>query len=117
IQKNDERWEESKPASQATTDAEGVFKLDKLPAARYYLTPSVPGFYNPQKKSEWETGIAVNLGEGEHATGIDFALQRGAVVTGRLFDANGRSVIEQPVVLKRIGTSTKGQLLTCSESS
>lgn len=117
IQKNDERWEESKPASQATTDAEGVFKLDKLPAARYYLTPSVPGFYNPQKKSEWESGVAVNLGDGEQATGVDFALQRGAVVTGRLFDANGHSVIEQRVVLKKVGTNRNSQLITCSDSS
>lgn len=117
VQKNDERWEENKPASQATTDAEGVFKLDKLSAARYYLTPSAPGFYNPQKKSEWETGITINLGEGEHATSVDFALKRGAVITGRLFDANGRNVIEQQVVLKKNGANAKNQVITCNDTS
>ncbi len=117
IQKSDEQWNSSKPPTTVTTDADGVFKLEKLPAAQYVIAPSAPGFYNPLKKSEWQEGMFVNLGDGEHVTGQDFALKRGAVVTGRLFDANGRAIIEQSIVLKKTGANAKGQIITCSEIS
>lgn len=117
IQKSDEQWNSNKPPTTATTDADGVFKLDKLPAAQYVVAPSVPGFYNPQKKNEWQEGIFLNLGEGEQAGGQDFALQRGAVVTGRLFDVNGRGLIEQQVVLKKIGGTANAQTIQCNDRS
>jgi 5-hydroxyisourate hydrolase-like protein (transthyretin family) len=117
LQKDNERWESNKPATSVTTDADGVFRFDKLTTARYYITPAVPGFYNPQKKSEWEAGLSLNLGDGEHASGTDFALKRGAVVTGRLFEANGRAILEQQVVLKKFGAQVNAQIIRCSESS
>ncbi len=118
LHKDNERWESNKPATSVTTDADGVFKFDRLPAARYYLTPSAPGFYNPQQKSEWDGGgISLNLGDSEHASGTDFALRRGAVVTGRLFDANGRAIIEQQVVLKKLGAGNNPQIIRCSDAS
>ena len=116
IQKSDEQWDNSKSPGLVTTDSEGVFKLDKLPAAQYIVTPSVPGYYNPQKKNEWQEGITINLSDGEQASGQNFALKRGAVVTGRLFDVNGRAIIEQQVVLKKIGGS-KAQTIQCTEFS
>ncbi len=117
LQKSDEQSNSNKPSTTATTDAEGVFKFDKLPAAQYVVTPSMPGFYNPQKKNVWQEGIVLNLSEGEQAGGQDFALQRGAVVTGRLFDANGRGLIEHQVVLKKIGVTANAQPIRCTESS
>ena len=117
IQKSDEQWDNSKPPSVVTTDSDGSFRLDKLPAAQYVITPSAPGYYNPQKKTEWQEGIYINLSDGEHASGQDFALKRGAVVTGRLFDANGRAIIEHQVVLKKIGSSNKAQIVQCTELS
>ncbi len=117
IQKSDEQWNSNKPPTTATTDADGVFKLDKLPAAQYVVAPSVPGFYNPKKMNEWQEGIVLNLGEGEQAGGQDFALKRGAVVTGRLFDANGRGLIEQQVVLKKIGGTVNAQTIQCNDRS
>ncbi len=117
IQKSDEQWNANKPPTTATTDADGVFKLDKLPAAQYVVAPSVPGFYNPQKKNEWQEGIVLNLSDGEQAGGQDFALKRGAVVTGRLFDANGRGLIEQQVVLKKIGGTANAQTIQCNDRS
>jgi 5-hydroxyisourate hydrolase-like protein (transthyretin family) len=117
IQKSDEQWDNSKAPSVVTTDSDGGFRLDKLPAAQYLVTPSAPGYYNPQKKTEWQEGLTTNLGDGEHASGQDFALKRGAVVTGRLFDANGRAIIEQQVVLKKIGGSNKAQIVQCTEYS
>ena len=116
IQKSDEQWDTNKPPATVTTDADGIFKLEKLLAAQYIITPSVPGYYNPQKKNEWQEGITINLSDGEQASGQDFALKRGAVVTGRLFDANGRAIIEQQVVLKKIGGS-KAQTIQCTELS
>ncbi|HEX4950750.1 MAG TPA: carboxypeptidase-like regulatory domain-containing protein [Blastocatellia bacterium] len=100
-----------------TTDVDGNFKFDKLLAGQFVITPSAPGYYNPQKKNEWQEGITINLSDGEQASGQGFVLRRGAVVTGRLFDANGRPVIEQQVVLKKIGGSAKTLLIMCSENS
>jgi Carboxypeptidase regulatory-like domain len=115
IQKSDEQWNSNKPPTTTTTDNDGVFKFDKLPAAQYVVTPSVPGYYNPQKRGEWQEGLYLNLGDGEQASGQDFALKRGAVVTGRLSDVNGRSLIEQPVVLKKVGGKANAQTIQCSE--
>jgi hypothetical protein len=115
IQKSDEQWNPSKTPPTVMTDHDGIFKLDRLPAAQYVIAPSVPGFYNPQKKSQYQDGIYINLGDGEQASGQDFALKRGAVVTGRLSDGSGRSLIEQPVVLKKVGGQGKSQTIQCSE--
>ncbi len=117
IQKSNEQWDSNKPPTTATTDGDGIFKLDRLPAAQYVIAPSVPGFYNPKKMNEWQEGLFLNLSDGEQVSGQDFALKRGAVVTGRLSDANGRSLIEQQVVLKKIGAKTNAQTIRCSESS
>ena len=117
INKDHERWEQNKPASKATTDASGVFKLEKLSAAKYYLSASAPGYYDAKKKSEWDNGTQVNLGEGEQAEGIDFALTRGAVVTGRLFDDRGRKVIEETVVLIKQGKEGQKKTVPCSDTS
>lgn len=117
LQKSNEPWDSNKLPTTATTDGDGVFKFDKLTAAQYSVTPSVPGFYNPRKKNEWQEGISINLGDGEQASGQDFALKRGAVVTGRLFDANGRSLIEQQVVLKKIGGQANAQIIQCNDRS
>ena len=117
INKDNERWEQNKPATKATTDASGVFKLEKLSAAKYYLSASAPGYYDAKKKSEWDNGTQVNLGEGEQADGIDFALTRGAVVTGRLFDDRGRKVIEETVVLLKQGREGQKKTVTCSDTS
>lgn len=117
LQKNNESRDPNIPPTATTTGDDGVFKFDKLTAAQYVITPSAPGYYNPHKKSEWQEGISINLGDNEQASGQDFALQRGAVVTGRLFDANGRAVVEQSVVLKKVGNSAKAQTITCSEQS
>ena len=117
INKDNERWEQHKPATKATTDASGVFKLEKLSAAKYYLSASAPGYYDAKKKSEWDNGTQVNLGEGEQADGIDFALTRGAVVTGHLFDDRGRKVIEETVVLIKQGKEGQKKPVTCSDTS
>lgn len=117
INKDTERWEQNKPATKATTDASGVFKLEKLSAAKYYLSASAPGYYDAKKKSEWDNGTQVNLGEGEQADGINFALTRGAVVTGRLFDDRGHKVIEETIVLIKQGREGQKKTVTCSDTS
>lgn len=117
IQKSEEQWSSNKPPTAVTTDGDGLFKLDKLSAGQYVIAPFAPGYYNPQKKSEWQEGVYINLSDNEHASGQDFALKRGAVVTGQLFDTNGRAVIEQQVVLKKVGGNAKAQVIQCNESS
>jgi hypothetical protein len=51
-------------------------------------------------------GQTVVLSEGESVDGIDFALVRGGVITGKVTDADGRPVVEQSVSLISAETQT-----------
>src|SRR5215475_9519966 len=45
-------------------------------------------------------GKVLLIGEGETVEGIDFALIRGGVITGKITDANGQPLIEEPVSIE-----------------
>ncbi len=77
-----------------TTDSSGVFRFPAPPAGTYYLTTSntqgyvdeahgdVPCLLCPAK-----SGTPVIIAAGASATGIDFGLARGALVSGTITDA------------------------------
>jgi len=73
-----------------TNVAEGTYET--IPAAWSYILADVQG--SPRSKT-----IMVN--EGENVEGIDFALVRGGVITGRVTDADARPVIQQQVYIYR----------------
>ena len=73
-----------------TNVAEGTYET--IPAAWSYILTDVQG--SPRSKT-----IMVN--EGENVDGIDFALVRGGVITGRVTDADARPVIQQQVYIYR----------------
>jgi hypothetical protein len=80
-----------KPTLKATTDEQGIYRIASVPAGSYQVNAAAPAFV-----SEPQT---VFLAEGESAEGIDFALVRGGVITGKITDGDGRPVIEQTVNL------------------
>jgi carboxypeptidase family protein len=81
----------------ATTDEDGRFRLTGLGAGSYNLVPRTPTLIVPSEGSFRQPGKAVTLAEGEQVEGLDFALTRGGVITGRITDADGRPIIEQRV--------------------
>ena len=73
-----------------TTDSEGRFAFQKLPAGRYSLTVSKPGLLSTVHgaKRPGGPGVPIVLAEGEYAT-VTMKIARGAVISGTVRDANG----------------------------
>jgi hypothetical protein len=84
------------PSSRATTDQEGRYRLADVPAGTYQVAPAAPAFVVSDINSRSQTVVIL---EGENVEGIDFALVRGGVITGKVTDGEGRPVIEERVSL------------------
>lgn len=84
--------------ARALTDSEGRFQLTNIAAGMYRVKPLTPDFFVPLEKERfYDTGKIVTLGVGETVDSIDFALKRGAVITGRIIDGNKQPLIEEPI--------------------
>ena len=84
------------PSLRATTDQDGRYRLTDVPAGTYQVTPAAPALVGSDINSRSQTVVIL---EGESVDGIDFALVRGGVITGKVTDAEGRPVIEERVSL------------------
>ncbi len=116
LTKNNENNDKELPIS-TNTDSSGNYKLEKIRAGSYSVGVTAPGFYNPKKSDEWDRGTSMNLSDNDSAEEINFNLIRGAIVTGRLFDGRGRSIIEQQVILMKQGADGKKQKINCNDRS
>lgn len=78
-------------AVSVSTDSNGSFRVDRLPAGSYSVTVSKPAFlttvYGATRADP--SGIPVVLAAGEQRQGIDVDLPRGAVVAGFIRDERG----------------------------
>ncbi len=83
----------------AITDDEGRFRLSNLPAREYFVWPFVPAFVVAEATGIYPMGKNVTVLEGEAAEDIDFTLTRGAVITGKVTDSNGRALADERVRL------------------
>jgi protocatechuate 3,4-dioxygenase beta subunit len=83
----------------ATTDQQGNYRLANIAPGQYEIIPAAPQFVPAQQAPEKTLVVA----EGEDLENVDFALVRGGVVTGKVVDADGKPVIEEPVQLFSIG--------------
>lgn len=94
----------------AITDPDGYYHITNVAPGNYEVTPSVPAFV-PEKREIRSRQVLV--GEDDNVEGINFALVRGGVITGRITDADGRPVIQQPVTIYQenafIATPQPGQ--------
>ena len=81
---------------QATSDADGHFRIDGLNAGQFVITPIAPLYVVPASPM-YGPGKSINLASGESIDGIDFTLTKGGVITGRVTDADGRPVIEERI--------------------
>jgi protocatechuate 3,4-dioxygenase beta subunit len=78
-----------------TTDQDGFYRIPNLTTGSYSILVSAPAFVPEARDNSKEKIVLV--GYGENVEGINFALVRGGVITGRVTDADGRPVIEQQV--------------------
>jgi protocatechuate 3,4-dioxygenase beta subunit len=85
-------------------DEDGRYVFENVAPGQYFVSPYAPGFTGPNQG--WRSaGGRVTLAAGEAATGVDVALARGGVVTGRVTDSEGRPVIGEGLTLKAIDES------------
>jgi protocatechuate 3,4-dioxygenase beta subunit len=82
-----------------STDAEGRFELKELPAGRWNLTATKAGFVTLSfgQRRPFEAGRPIELADNETVARADFALPRGAAITGRVVDEFG-----EPVAMARV---------------
>jgi uncharacterized protein (DUF2141 family) len=87
----------------ATTDDQGRFSFESLPAGRYSVSASKAGYiamnYGARRPSR--PGQPFALANGERARGIDLMLPRGSVVTGHVFDEDGEPMVGAQVRVMR----------------
>ncbi|MCM3874726.1 MAG: carboxypeptidase-like regulatory domain-containing protein [Pyrinomonadaceae bacterium] len=93
------------PALIATTDSEGNYRISKVPAGQYQVSPVAPTFVITEMIMAGHQGKLVILTEGESVDGIDFTLVKGGVITGKVLDADGRPVVEEPLNLIAVDSS------------
>jgi hypothetical protein len=85
------------PPHKAMTDSDGNYRIVDLPAGSYYVAPMSPLFVLADPNPVSQMGTPLLLSEGERVEGIDFAMARACVITGKVTDADGRPVVEQRV--------------------
>jgi hypothetical protein len=84
--------------ARATTDEQGRYRLTRVPGGRYVIRPLAPTFVLADNLGSGP-GKTVVVDEGESVEDINFSMTRGAVITGRITDAEGRPVIAEFVRL------------------
>jgi hypothetical protein len=76
-----------------TTDAEGNYRIENLPANTYYVYPIAPALV----VSNGEGQKLFMVAAGETIRDVDFSLVQGGVITGKITSADGQPLIEQIV--------------------
>ncbi len=82
----------------ARTDQEGVYRISKIAAGSYFVTPVAPAFVIADSISN-PIGKSVIISEGESVDGINFDLTQGGVITGKVTDAEGHPLVEERVTI------------------
>ena len=89
--------------AQTTTDSEGRYRLFGLGPGTYQVLALAPILVTGETNSNpYGTGKTILLSAAEAAEDIDFKLVRGAVITGRITDQEGKPVIEERVNVESI---------------
>lgn len=87
------------PALKARTDADGDYRITDIPPGNYQVFPMAPAFVLADLTELRGSGKTLLLATREDVSGIDFALVRGGVISGKITDADGRLVIEERVTI------------------
>jgi hypothetical protein len=108
-----------KPWTSATTDEDGRFLLTGLEPGRYRVVHRSRIHFSAGRARfrQWPEGKDLILAEGEAVEGIDFALETGGIITGRVTDAEGRPVVAEFVTLTQIIETERGGISRHSRSA
>ncbi len=81
------------------TDQEGNYRLANIPPGNYQISPFAPVYVSAEPMPSGWRGKSLILSEGDDVQNIDFSLERGGVITGKVTDAEGRPAIEERVIV------------------
>ncbi len=87
------------PAVRATTDSDGNYRITGIPAGSYQVSPMSPAYVVADLGAMRTRGGILLLSEGEQVQDVDFSLERGGVIEGRVTDSGGRPVVEERLTL------------------
>jgi hypothetical protein len=90
------------PGSRMKTEENGRFRFAGLKAGRYMLIAFAPGFVTPSENTFGPRTKTIDLADGENVDNQEIVLKRGAVITGRVTDSNGKPLVEQRMELTRL---------------
>ena len=102
-----------------STNSRGEYEVTELPAARYSVSVSRSGYLalSYGTRLPGEPGRPVDLGDGDTAGGIDFALPRSGVISGRVVDETGDPVPGVTVWVMRYEYFRRRRMLVPAGSS
>jgi len=92
----------------ATTDRDGVYSIKSVPAGSYQVVVVAPGYVASDSSNSRQAVVVV--GEDENVDNVDFTLVRGAVITGKVTDADGKPLIQMVVSVYRADPDKQAQL-------
>ena len=95
------------PATTATTDSDGRYRLTNLAPGSYRLTAYAPAYVIEGGNDPLYPGRAVNVGEGEVIENVNISLRLGGVLTGKVTDPDDRPVIGEMVSAQRLSANEK----------
>jgi hypothetical protein len=108
------------PLSQQLTDEKGRFVFTPLPAAKYFVNASMPGYFDGGygRPMSTRTGTPIALADRQWFDRADIQLSRPGAVTGRVIDEHGDPVVGVPVrVLRQVMVAGKPQVASSSNTT
>lgn len=97
--------QDGRGGNMASTDAQGRFEIRDLPAGRYTVSATKAGYitmqFGQRRADQVQRGTILDVADGQTVERILFALPRGGVITGRLFDEFGEPIAGATVFAQR----------------
>ena len=86
-----------------STDVDGRYELRDLPAGRWTVSVSKPGFVTQRygQRRPFETVSPIELADGQKMDGANFSMHRGGVINGRVQDDFGDPAANVRVIVQR----------------